>query len=164
VAPPASVRALIGGRPSVAEAADVAVIDAPDLIPLLGDRPGIPVPPGTAERLADLLDLSLASELVAGEVTSEGERQPVPDLIRVLVPGVPETYVEHEELVLDDEVETDWRVLDGDVHAATFDGLARALAWAAGRWDRRHLIAALLAEPERAVELAAESYFEQRPA
>jgi len=76
------------------------------------------------------------------------------------VPEVPETYVEHEELVLDDEVETGWRVVDGEVHAATFDGLARALARAAGRWDRRHLIAALLAEPERAGGLAAESYFE----
>jgi hypothetical protein len=76
------------------------------------------------------------------------------------MPWVPETYVEHDELVLDDEVEVQWRVQDGVVHASTFDGLARALAWAAGRWDRRHLIAALLAEPERAGELAVEAYFD----
>jgi hypothetical protein len=160
VGPPPTVRALIGGRPALADAADVAVIDAPDLLPLLGERPVIPVPPRNAERLADLLDLSLASELVAGAVTSAGERQDVPDAVLDLLPEAPDTYLEHEELILDDALETDWRVVDGEVHAATFDGLARALAWAAGRWDRRHLIAALLAEPERADELAAESYFE----
>ena len=45
-------------------------------------------------------------------------------------------------------------------HASTFDGMARALAWAAGRWDRRHLIAALLVEPERADELIEETHYE----
>lgn len=160
VDPPSAIRALIGGRPVVADAVDVAVIDAPDLLPLLGDRPYLPVPPRNAERLADLLDLSLVSELFTGRVTSEGEPQPVPDVVLRLVPQAPDTYVEHEELVLDDDFETDWRVVDGEVHASTFDGLARALAWASGRWDRRHLIAALLAEPERADELAAETYFE----
>ncbi|MGH3417704.1 MAG: hypothetical protein ACRDSS_14635, partial [Actinocrinis sp.] len=134
--------------------------DAPDLLALLGDRPYLPVGPRDAERLADLLDLALASELVAGRVTSEGESQPVPDVILDLVPEAPDSYFEHEELLLDDGIETDWRVVDGEVHASTFDGLARALAWAAGRWDRRHLIAALLSEPERADELAAEAYFE----
>jgi hypothetical protein len=161
VDPPESVRALIDGEPALADAADAVVVGDPDVLALLAGRPVIPAPPGAAERLADLLDLSLAAELVAGEVTSQGERQPVPEVIRRLVPGVPETYVEHDELVLDGEVEADWRVVDGDVHAATFDGLARALAWAAGRWERRHLIAALLAEPERAEELSAEGYFEQ---
>lgn len=174
VAPPTVLRAFIGGdaesedvravsddgRLVLADAADVAVIDAPDLLPLLADRPYLPMPAHNAERLADLLDLSLAGELVSGQVTSQGERQPVPDVVLDLLPEAPETYVEHEELILDDEIETDWRVLDGEVHASTFDGLARALAWAAGRWERRHLIAALLAEPERADELAAETYFE----
>ncbi len=160
VSPPSTLRALSGGRPVIADAGDVAVIDAPDLLPLLGDRPYLPASPGDAERLADLLDLSLVSELFAGRVTSEGEREEVPDVVLRLLPDAPETYVEHEELILDDEFETDWRVVDGEVHASTFDGLARALAWAAGRWDRRHLIAALLAEPERADELEAETYFE----
>lgn len=144
----------------VVDAADVVVVDAPDLLPLFADRPVLVVPHRVAVRLADLLDLGLASEAVAGEVTSEGERQDVPWVVRELMPWAPETYVEHDELVLDDEVEVEWRVVGGDVHASTFDGLARALAWAAGRWDRRHLIAALLAEPERAAELAAEAYFD----
>ncbi len=160
VSPPSTLRAFTAGQVTLADAADVAVIDAPDLLPLLADRPYLPVPPRNAERLADLLDLSLASELATGRVTSEGEPQPVPGAVLDLVPEAPGTYVEHEELILDEQVETDWRVIDGEVHASTFDGLARALAWAAGRWDRRHLIAALLSEPERAEELAAESYFE----
>jgi hypothetical protein len=154
---PAAAR---GAEPVVVDAADVVVVDAPDLLPLFADRPVLVVPYRVAERLADLLDLGLASEAVVGEVTSEGERQDVPQVVRELMPWAPETYVEHDELVLDDETEVEWRVADGDVHASTFDGLARALAWAAGRWDRRHLIAALLAEPERAAELAAEAYFD----
>ena len=149
-----------GAVPVVVDAADVVVVDAPDLLPLVADRPVLVVPHRIAERLADLLDLGLASEAVVGEVTSEGARQDVPSVVRDLMPWAPETYVEHDELVLDDEVEVEWRVTGGDVHASTFDGLARALAWAAGRWDRRHLIAALLAEPERAAELAAEAYFD----
>lgn len=158
--PPNAVRALSEGVPVVADAEQVVVVDAPDLQPLLGARPCIPVPARHAERLADLLELGLVSEAVPGEVTSQGERQEVPDEVLSIVPDVPDSYVEHEELILDGESEVAWRVVDGEVHASTFDGLARALAWAAGRWDRRHLIAALLAEPERADELAAEEYYE----
>ena len=160
LAPPPSVRALADGVPVVVDAEQAVVVDAPDLQPLLGDRPCIPVPARHAERLADLLELGLVSEAIAGEVTSEGERHEVPDEVLSIVPEVPDSYLEHEELLLDGESEVAWRVVDGEVHASTFDGLARGLAWAAGRWDRRHLIAALLAEPERADELAAEEYFE----
>jgi hypothetical protein len=159
--PPEALCALIGGVPVVADAAEVVVLDAPDLLPLLGDRPVIALPPHRARDLADLLDLDLASEEVEGAVTSEGEVQQVPDEILELLPEAPETYFEHEELILDGDVEAQWRVVDGVVHASTFDGLARALAWAAGRWDRRHLVAALLAEPERAAELMAELCFEE---
>ena len=42
------------------------------------------------------------------------------------------------------------------MHAATVDGLARGLAWSDGEWDRRHLLAAVLAEPERVDDLLAE--------
>ncbi|HEV3170548.1 MAG TPA: hypothetical protein VGZ32_09420 [Actinocrinis sp.] len=174
LAPPVEVRALEfrapqdaevpeepgAPEPVVVEAGDAVVLDAPDLLPLFVDRPVIVVPHRFAATLADLLDVDLASEAVEGRVTSEGEPEEVPEVVRDLMPWVPETYVEHDELVLDDEVEVQWRVQDGVVHASTFDGLARALAWAAGRWDRRHLIAALLAEPERAGELAVEAYFD----
>ena len=48
----------------------------------------------------------------------------------------------------------------GVVHAATLEGLARGLAWAAGRWDRRFEAATLLTDPGRVGELRAEREFE----
>jgi hypothetical protein len=161
VAPPTRLRALRDGALVIADAADTAVVDSPDLLPLLGGRPYLAVAPRHALRLADLLDLNLASEMVVGAVTSAGEDQPVPDAVRELLPQAPDTYVEHEALLLDGVAEVEWRVVDGVVHASTFDGLARALAWAAGRWDRRHFVAALLGEPERAADLSAEAHFEE---
>ena len=159
--PPSELRAWQDGELVVVEAAaDVVVIDAPDLLPLLDGRAYLPVPPHSAAPLADLLEINLVSEAIAGAVTSEGEPQPVPDEVRALLPACPDTYIEHDELILDDEFEVAWRVVDGVAHASTFDGMARALAWVAGRWDRRHLVAALLAEPERAEELTEETYYE----
>jgi hypothetical protein len=49
---------------------------------------------------------------------------------------------------------------DGEAHAATFDGLAKALAWSAARWDQRHVIQAVLTEPERASELLIDAAFD----
>jgi len=158
--PPETLRAWQDGEIVVADAAEVVVVDAPDLLPLLEARPYLAVPAHCATALADLLELDLASEAIPGTVTSEGQPQPVPDAVRELLPACPDTYMEHDELILDDEFEVAWRVIDGVAHASTFDGMARALAWAAGRWDRRHHIAALLAEPESAVELIEETRFE----
>ena len=158
--PPTELRAWQNGALVVAQGADVVVIDAPDLVPLLEGRPYLVVPSHCATRLADLLELDLVSEALVGAVTSEGEPRPVPDAVRELLPACPETYVEHDELILDDAFEVEWRVIDGVAHASTFDGMARALAWAAGRWDRRHHIAVLLAEPERSDELTEENYYE----
>jgi hypothetical protein len=159
--PPAELRAWQDGELVVVEAAaDVVVIDAPDLLPLLDGRAYLAVPPHSAAPLADLLEINLVSEAIPGAVTSEGESQPVPDEVRALLPACPETYIEHDELILDEDFEVAWRVIDGVAHASTFDGMARALAWVAGRWDRRHLVAALLAEPERAEELTEETYYE----
>jgi hypothetical protein len=42
------------------------------------------------------------------------------------------------------------------VHAATMDGLARGLAWSAGRWDQRQDVAAVLADPGRVDDVLAE--------
>ena len=41
---------------------------------------------------------------------------------------------EFPEITVDGS-EVDWWVEDRQVHAATLDGLARGLAWAAGRWS-----------------------------
>jgi hypothetical protein len=158
--PPETLRAWEDGELVIADAAEVVVLDAPDLLPLLDGRPCLAVPADCAGPLADLLELDLAGETVVGAVTSVGEPQPVPEAVRELLPECPDTYMEHDELILDDAREVFWRVVDGVAHASTFDGMARALAWAAGRWDRRHLVAALLAEPERSGELMEETHFE----
>jgi hypothetical protein len=160
VDPPETLRAWQDNVQIVVDAAEVVVIDAPDLLPLLEGRPYLAVPERSAAQLADVLELDLVSEAIAGAVTSEGVEQPVPEVIRALLPACPETYVEHDELILDGAHEVAWRVVGGVAHASTFDGMARALAWVSGRWDRRHLIAALLVEPERAEELAEETYYE----
>jgi len=158
--PPTTLRAWQDGELVVIEAAEVVVIDAPDLLPLLDGRPYLVVRAHNAAPLADLLEIDLVSEAIPGAVTSEGQPETVPEEIRALLPSCPDTYIEHDELILDDEYEVAWRVIDGVPHASTFDGMARALAWVSGRWDRRHLIAALLAEPERAEELTEETRFE----
>jgi len=73
---------------------------------------------------------------------------------------VPATWWEHEELTVDG-VEVSWWVdADGAPHAATFDGLAKALAWSAGRWDRRHVIRAVLNEPDRSTELLVDAVYD----
>jgi hypothetical protein len=154
--PPDRVRAVIGDQVVVADAADSLVLDAPDLWPLLAARPLVLAPYDLALGLADLLDLPLASEEVPGVVESPGERRPVPGAAAALLPDAPGEYVAHEKLLVDG-VALPWRVHDGEVHAASPDGLARGLAWAAGQWPLRHLTAALLAAPEDAARLLADA-------
>ena len=84
----------------------------------------------------------------------------MPAIVRELVPEVPPTWWEHEELTVDG-VEVSWWVdADGAPHAATFDGLAKALAWASGRWDQRHVIRAVLNEPDRSSELLIDAAYD----
>jgi hypothetical protein len=125
----------------------------------------LPVAPPLAAALADLLDLPLAGELGAGVVDESGaggQRQPTaPEVLRLL-PGAPTTWCEHDQLIVDG-VEVDWWV-NGDgpeavVHTATTDGLALGLAWAAGRWELRGLVAGLLAEPETAPDVMIDQVF-----
>ena len=55
----------------------------------------------------------------------------------------------------------DWRrTPDGVLHAATLEGVAAGLAWAAGQWPRRFEVAALLEDPERMAELARARWFD----
>ncbi len=104
------------------------------------------------------VDPAAAGPDVAGP-GGRGTSRPVPlEAAAVLGPqaDVPPTYLEHDDLTVA-SVPVDWWVdADGAVHAATVDGLARGLAWACGRWDRRWLLAAVLADPDRLAELAAE--------
>lgn len=156
VAPPSRVRAVLGGHIVVAAADDAVVVEAPDLLQLVTDRPLVLAPYDLAESLSELIDLPLAGELVAGEVTSSGELRQVPVEVRSLLPTAPDSYVEHEKLLVDG-VACTWRFFDGAVHCTGVDGLARGLAWATGQWNDRLAVAALLRDPAAVPLLLAEA-------
>lgn len=158
---PDELRAVVDGRVEVVDAADAVVVDSPDLLPFTSGVPLLPVRPARAAELAELFQVRRLSESVTGSVDSEGSEHDVPYAVRVLLgPRTPGTYVEHEELVVDG-VEIDWRLTDdGTPHAATLEGVAAGLAWAAGQWPRRFEVAALLEDPSRTEELARDRWFD----
>lgn len=158
---PDELRAVVDGRVEVVDAADAVVVDSPDLLPFTGGVPLLPVRPARAAELAELFQVRRLSESVTGSVDSEGAEHDVPDSVRVLLGArTPATYVEHEELVVDG-VELDWRLTNDTVlHAATLEGVAAGLAWAAGQWPRRFEVAALLEDASRTEELARDRWFD----
>ncbi|MGW5211331.1 sacsin N-terminal ATP-binding-like domain-containing protein [Streptomyces sp. NPDC004051] len=158
---PDELRAVVDGRVEVVDAADAVVVDSPDLLPFTAGVALLPVRPSRAAELAELFQVRRLSESVTGEVGSRGTEYDVPESVRVLLGSrTPATYVEHEELVVDG-VEIDWRLTDDGVpHAATLEGVAAGLAWAAGEWPRRFEVAALLEDPSRTEELARDRWFD----
>lgn len=159
---PDELRAVVDGRVEVVDAADAVVVDSPDLLPFTEGVPLLPVRPTRAAELAELFQVRRLSESVTGRVDSDGTEHDVPEPVRVLLgPRTPDTYVEHEELLVDG-VEIDWRLTDdGVLHASTLEGVAAGLAWAAGQWPRRFEVAALLEDPSRTQELARDRWFDQ---
>ncbi|NUP21912.1 MAG: molecular chaperone Hsp90 [Streptomyces sp.] len=158
---PDELRAVIDGRVEVVDAADAVVVDSPDLLPFTEGVPLLPVRPSRAAELAELFQVRRLSESVTGDVDSEGTEHDVPESVRVLLGArTPESYVEHEELVVDG-VEIDWRLTnDGALHASTLEGVAAGLAWAARQWPRRFEVAALLEDPSRTAEMARDRWFD----
>ncbi|MBT2364755.1 molecular chaperone Hsp90 [Streptomyces sp. ISL-10] len=158
---PDELRAVVDGEVVVVDAADAVVADTPDLLPLTSGLPLLPVAPSRAADLAELFQVRRLSEAVTAEVTTEGEEHEVPESVRTLLgPSTPATYVEHEELMAGG-VELDWRrTPDGVLHAATLEGVAAALAWAAGQWPRRFEVAALLEDASRTAELERARWFD----
>ena len=160
---PDELRAVVDGRPQVVDATEALVADAPDLMPLSDGRALLPAGPAYAADLAELFQVRRLSEEFAAPVVSRGEPRDVPDAVRELLPGAPLDYLEHEELLVDGpdgEVELDWRLVDGTLHAATLEGVAAGLAWAAGEWQRRFEVAALLEDLTRTEELATARWFD----
>ncbi|MGW6021564.1 sacsin N-terminal ATP-binding-like domain-containing protein [Streptomyces sp. NPDC055099] len=158
---PDEVRAVVDGEVVVVDVADAVVADAPDLLPLAGGVALLPVEPRRAGDLAELFQVRRLSETAAVEPSGEGVEHPVPESVRLLLgPATPGTYIEHDELIAGG-VELDWRrVPDGTVHAATLEGVAAGLAWAAGQWPRRFEVAALLEDPSRTEELERDRWFD----
>ncbi|TDW83946.1 hypothetical protein EV137_6749 [Kribbella pratensis] len=161
-AAPAHVRVLDadGGGTRVTDADGAVVVDGPMWVQR-EDLGGFVIGSGAAaDGLSDLFDVPLAQEVAEGKIDGEGTAADVPEIVRELVPEVPAAWWEHEELTVDG-VEVSWWVdAEGAPHAATFDGLAKALAWAAGRWDQRHVIRAVLNEPDRSVELLVDAVYD----
>lgn len=156
VEPPDRVRAVRRNEVVVADAAEALVLDAPDLWPLVAGHPLVLAPYYLAAQLADLLDLPLVSEEVTGQVESTPQHAAVPAIVRAVLPDAPAEYYAHDRLVVDG-IGVPWRYTAGTVHAAGIDGLACGLAWASGRWPARHLLAALLRDPDDAARLLAEA-------
>jgi hypothetical protein len=160
--PPDRVRTVRRNEVVVADAAEVLVLDAPDLLPLVADRPLVLAPYYLAPQLADLLDLPLASEEVTGRIESTPQRAAVPAIARAVLPDAPTEYYAHDRLVVDG-IEVPWRYTAGALHAAGRGGLACGLAWTAGWWPGRHLLDALLRDPAASNRLLAEADLDSDP-
>lgn len=136
--PPLSVKAVRDGVLVTAPTADTIVIDSPDLLPLIGERPYVPVALSKARGLAAVLRVPLASSLAPFTIATIG--QPAE------CSGHP--YLHHERLMCDDidgnEREVEWRLVDGEIHASTLEGVGRALALREQRWDERAAVIARL--------------------
>ncbi|RII11705.1 hypothetical protein DSC45_27730 [Streptomyces sp. YIM 130001] len=159
---PEELRAVVDGAAVVVDAADAVIADAPDLLPLAGRRPLLPVSPARAADLAELFQVRRLSEVIDSPVAgAAGTVREVPESVRLLLgPSTPDSYVEHEDLEVDG-IELDWRRgADGVVHAATLEGVAAGLAWSAGQWPRRFETAALLEDPTRTAELSRSRWFD----
>lgn len=143
----------------VVDAQDALVLDSPDLLPLLQGQPLVIAAQGRDGSLAELLDLPRAGDEIPGAVESEGEKRPVPDAVRAVLPEAPADYIAHERLVVDGQ-NIPWWTRDGQIHASSMKGLARALAWSSGHWGDRLLLEAVLREPESLPALLAEDDLE----
>lgn len=153
-ATPERVRVAVeGGGTAVVDADRAVVVDAPQWLQF--DLDAVIVGPSS---LAETLGVRLASRDLAGAVGNVGRQVPVPDAVHQVLGDGPSTYWEHDELLVDDGL-ADWWVDGADVHAATADGLAKGLAWAAGAWERRWLVAEALADPSGLTQLLAEDQF-----
>ncbi|MEO7745219.1 MAG: hypothetical protein ABIV05_03220, partial [Actinomycetota bacterium] len=150
-----STRVLDGAGSRVVASSDAVVADDPKWLQRSDLGGLVVVTPALAPALADLLDVALASEVADGRVRDDGVAADVPTEVTTLLPQAPRQWCEHDRLLVDD-VEVQWWVDAGGVHAATTDGLARGLAFAAGRWPARHALARLLAEPGDVVRLVVE--------
>ncbi len=157
---PQQVRVLDGDGTRVVRPAEAVVVDDPRWLQRTDLGGQVVAPAGRAHHLVGLLDIDFASERAAGAVRSTGTRAPVPAAVRRLLPTAPAGWVEHEVLVVDEQ-EVDWWVDQSGVpHAATTDGLARALAWAAGRWSARQAVAEVLVDPADVVRVMVETGWE----
>ncbi len=143
-----------GGDPVVAGADDVVVADDPAWAQRTDLGPRLLVP--DAERVADLLDVDLASDRADGHLEHPaGRERAVPAAALALVPGLAPAWT-HVAALTCDGVDVAFWVADGHVVATSPSAAARGLALAAGAWWARGPLARLLEDPAAAAEVLAE--------
>jgi hypothetical protein len=157
VSPPDSVRV---DATTVVAADEAVVIDAPAHLQLPWSPAPLVVPLSAAAGLADVLDLATSTARLWGTAAVGGSERRVPAEVGRVLAGGPPSWWEHDQLAVGGHDVDWWLNPDGAVHAATSDGLARGLAWSAGRWDRRQDVAAVLADPGRVDDVLAERELE----
>jgi hypothetical protein len=118
------------------------IVDAPDLLPLIGERAHLPVTVETAADLARQLDVPLASEIAEFAVVSNGIK-------------LDDAWL-HDELLVRDvagaERHVPWRYVNGVLHVDRNHvavGLGRGRAWRDGDWSERHRRTEALLDPSR---------------
>ncbi|NIH86959.1 sacsin N-terminal ATP-binding-like domain-containing protein [Amycolatopsis granulosa] len=153
---PERVRTVDG---SVVDAERTAVLDRPWLGSVWAPERLVAAAPGAdPAALADVLDIPLLSEHVDARIAGEGEFVPWPEMTALVlaaelldIPLPDGGLVVHDELTIEvDGVKraAPWWVGSGTFHAEDSPaGLARAFAWATGRWSDRHLVEAVLNDP-----------------
>jgi hypothetical protein len=139
---PDRVRAIVANQVVVVDADRAVVVDAPDLLPLLGDRAVVPVALGDAGSLAAALDLRLASEVADFSICSTGT--------------VDDDLVVHDRLIATDvdevECQVPWRLVAGVLHVDSGQvgyGAGRGRAWRDGDWASRHRRTEAINDPQR---------------
>ncbi|WP_437178948.1 sacsin N-terminal ATP-binding-like domain-containing protein [Kineococcus endophyticus] len=134
------------GVPVAADTADVVVPDDAVWAQRTDLGPRLLVPATHAARVADLLDLDLASDRADGELTHpRGTVRGVPAAAHALVPGLSRTWTEVAELSCDGVPVGFW-VRDGELLATSVAGAAAGLAASAGAWWARTALAGLLGD------------------
>jgi hypothetical protein len=152
---PGRIRVSDGARTRIVDSAEAVVVDRPQWLQL-----GFPAVVAGPAVLADVLGVELAADSLDVEPVRGGAETPVPEVVALMLPEAAPTYVEHDNLEVAGRPVDWWADDDGVVHAATADGLARGLAWAAGRWDLRFVVAEALRDPSTAPLLLAEQPFD----
>ncbi|PWJ55206.1 hypothetical protein SAMN06264364_104129 [Quadrisphaera granulorum] len=161
LAPPSHVLALdAAGAVVVVEAERAVVVDDPCWAQRTDLGPRIVAGADLAPTLADILAISLSSELAPGTVEPVGTTtSAVPPQVCSALPEGPAVWTEHDVLRVDG-VDVAWwvegRGEQAVVRATNVAGLARGLALAAGRWEARALVEEMLADPGRAAAVIVE--------
>ncbi|MFC4854253.1 sacsin N-terminal ATP-binding-like domain-containing protein [Actinophytocola glycyrrhizae] len=132
---------------------NAAVLDVPWLAPVTDGY--VAIDADLAVPLAELLDIPVASEAAPTGPDSTGEPVRWADLGAVVdvcdligIPVPPGGSVVHDGLTVGGR-RVPWWVAGETVHCEdSSPGLGRALAWVTDRWADRHLLTALLEDPE----------------